>query len=148
MTDDDLLARIRAAFHDADPVPDGVLASGRSAFSWRTRDAGLAELARDEEARAARSVRGTAARALTFAGPGGLTVEIEVAGRGREITGRLVPATSARVTVRHLGTAPGELTAYADGSGQFALPSVPEGLFSLVFDLPDATSVVTSWVRL
>lgn len=148
MNDDDLMSRVRAAFEVLDPVPDDVLAAGRSALAWRMPSAALAELARDRAGHAG-GVRGGTGRALTFACPG-LTVEIEVSasGPGHEITGRLVPAAPAAVEVRHAGLAAGELTARAEDAGLFCLPRVPAGLVSLVLRLPDGTSVVTSWIRL
>jgi hypothetical protein len=54
----------------------------------------------------------------------------------------------ARVRVRHLALVPEQPAAEADPAGQFVLPDLPEGLVSIVFLLPDGTSVVTSWIRL
>ncbi|MDL4775082.1 hypothetical protein [Actinomadura xylanilytica] len=152
MTEDELFAQVRAAFHALDPVPGEVLAAGRSALGLRVPGAGVAGLVRDRARRpGGGGLRGggTALRALTFAAPGRV-VEADVSGSGRyrEIAGRIVPGVPALVRVRLLGTAPGELTDRADEAGQFAFPRVPEGLFSLYFQLPDGTSIVTSWIRL
>ncbi|WP_131764150.1 hypothetical protein [Actinomadura fibrosa] len=86
---------------------------------------------------------------LTFA-RGGLTVEVEVAGTGREreITGRLVPPSPVIVEVRHAEVAAGGAVGRTDGSGFFCLPRVPAGLVSLVLRFEGGTPVVTSWVRL
>ncbi|WP_242906193.1 hypothetical protein [Actinomadura terrae] len=149
MNDDELLARVRAAFDTLDPLPEAVLAAGRSALAWRTPSAVLAALTGDLAGRVAGTVRGGGVRALTFTGPG-LTVEVEVARSGwdREITGRLIPSADVVVYVRHPDLAPGEVTARVEASGLFCLPRVPDGVVSLDLRFPDGTSVVTSWIRL
>ncbi|WP_067483068.1 hypothetical protein [Actinomadura hibisca] len=149
MIDDELLGRVRAAFQAVDPVPEGVVAAGRAAFAWRVPGAGLAELADEQEERVLAGARGGRVRALTFTGAG-VTVEVEVhdTGRGRELTGRLTPAVAARVRLRHVGLESDGAVVEASASGHFVFAQVPEGLASLVFELPDASTVVTSWVRL
>jgi hypothetical protein len=144
MTDEELMAAVQQAFAELDPVPAEVLAAGRAAFDCREPGAALADLTADHGAAAA-GVR-SGARLLTFAGPDA-EVEIEVTGSGadREIAGRLEPPGPARIRVRHPD---GEVVARADRTGHFAVSAVPAGLVSLVFRLPDATSIVTSWVRL
>ncbi|MUN35964.1 hypothetical protein [Actinomadura litoris] len=127
MNDDELLARVRAAFETLDPLPEGVLAAGRSALAWRAPSSVLAGLTGDLAGRVASGVRG-----------GGV----------REITGRLIPSAAADVHVRQPGLAPGEVTARVEPGGLFCLPRVPEGVVSLDLRFPDGTSVVTSWVRL
>ncbi|TDD85772.1 hypothetical protein [Actinomadura rubrisoli] len=149
MNDDDLMAGVRAAFDLIDPVPETVVSAGRSAIGWRMPSARLAGLAADQPERVVDGVRGGPDRSLVFTLPG-LSVEIEVAGTGRdrEVTGRIVPSCPAAVHVRHRDLAPDGLTTRADSTGLFCLPQVPEGLVSLVLRFEDAASVVTSWVRL
>ncbi|MFC9972903.1 hypothetical protein ACFVH6_18625 [Spirillospora sp. NPDC127200] len=149
MIDDELLDRVRAAYQAIDPVPEGVVAAGRAALAWRVPGAELAELAHEQEGRVPAGTRGGPVRALTFTGAD-VTVEVEVhdTGRGRELTGRLTPPVAARVRLRCLGSAPDEAAAETSASGHFVFARVPEGLVSLVFELPDAASIVTSWVRL
>ncbi|WP_173095467.1 hypothetical protein [Actinomadura verrucosospora] len=148
MNDEELMAGARAAFDALDPVPEGVLAAARSALAWRTPSAALAELRHDRGARPAAGVRGGTGRSLAFGCPGA-SVEIEVAGDGRhrEITGRLVPPVDAEIVVRHRALPAGAPAVRTGPSGVFCLPRVPEGLVSLLFRLPDGSSVVTSWVR-
>ncbi|WP_433247550.1 hypothetical protein [Actinomadura nitritigenes] len=148
MNDEELMAGARAAFDVLDPVPEGVLAAARSALAWRTPAAALAELHRDGAVRPAAGLRGGTGRSLTFACPRS-AVEIEVTGDGRhrEITGRLVPPASAEIVVRHGGLPAGRAAGRTGPAGMFCLPQVPEGLVSLLFRLPDGSSVVTSWVR-
>jgi hypothetical protein len=149
VNDDELLARVRATFEALDPLPEGVLAAGRSALGWRTPSSVLAGLTGDLAGRVAGGVRGGGIRALTFASPG-LTVEVEAArtGQDREITGRLIPPSDVVVYVRHPDLEPGEMTARVEATGLFCLPRVPEGVVSLDLRFPDGTSVVTSWIRL
>jgi hypothetical protein len=141
--DEELMVDVRAAFDAFEPVPERVLAAGRATLARREPGATLAELVADSRS-GAPGVRG-ASRLLAFDGAG-LAVEVEVSGAGRdvELVGRLSPPAPAHVRVRHPG---GELTARVDRAGHFIVPGVPPGLVSLVFRLPDATSIVTSWVR-
>jgi hypothetical protein len=155
VNDEELMAGARAAFDVLDPVPEGVLAAARSALAWRTPAAVLAELRQDGAARPAAGVRGGTGRSLTFTCPRSAAesaesaVEIEVTGDGRhrELTGRLVPPVSAEIVVRHRDLPAGRPAGRTGPTGMFCLPEVPEGLVSLLFRLPDGSSVVTSWVR-
>jgi hypothetical protein len=164
-SDEVLLSRLRVAFAAVDPVPDQVSDAARAAFAWRTAPADpadptaltdptapaapaatLAELVADSAEGAPTGIRGDGdRRLLVFTGPD-VAVEIEVteAGSDREIVGRLAPPASAEVAVRHPG---GEVSASADRGGHF-VAAVPAGPVSLMFLLPDASSVVTSWVCL
>jgi hypothetical protein len=148
---DDLPARIRDTFQALDPVPAEVLAAGRSALTWRFPGAELAEpTAHPAQLHLAAGVRGAGAfRTLTLATSQTLIeLEIDAAGPARAIAGRLAPPVPAEIRVRHLALTPGQPAARADQAGHFALPALPEGLVSLVFLLPDGTSIVTSWIRL
>lgn len=138
MNDDELLGRLNAALP---PVPERTLALGHRAFTWYAPAATLAHLASDS-AEVPPGVRaGCPARALTFRGPG-IGVEIEVS--GREIVGQLMPPAEAEVTLRSPG---GERGTRTDDAGGFVLSEVPPGPVSLLFLLPDTTSVVTSWIH-
>jgi hypothetical protein len=148
MTDDEaLLALVGEALAAADPVPERVRAAALAAYARRRADAALAELSADSAGDVPAGVRaGYGARVLTFTGPD-VVVEIEVTGEGaeREIAGRLSPARPAQIAVRHPD---GELAGLADDAGHFVVRAVPAGPVSLAFALADASSVVTSWVRL
>lgn len=151
MTDDEaLLARVGEALAAADPMPERVRHEALAAYARRrvdAADAALAELSADSAGDVPAGVRGGyGGRVLTFAGPG-VVVEIEVTGEGAEleIAGRLSPARPARIAVRHPD---GELAARADDAGHFVVRAVPSGPVSLAFAMADASSVITSWVRL
>jgi hypothetical protein len=146
--DETLLGQVGAAFAALDPVPAQVRDAALAAFATRRPPAALAELSADsaDGLPAGTGVRGRhGPRLLVFTGPG-ITVEIEVTGddADREIAGRLAPPAPADIAVRHLH---GEVAAHADRAGHFVVPAVPAGPVSLVFVLPDASSIVTSWVR-
>ena len=136
-TDDELCALLHGLFP---PVSDQVLALGQTAFSWFEPAASLAPLT-SETIAAPSGVRGDGSRLLTFSGPR-VSVEVEV--RDREIVGQLAPPSAAEVILRSPG---GERGTRTDEAGAFALSGVPTGVVSLLFRLTDATSVVTSWIR-
>lgn len=138
LPDDERLAEaLRAAFP---PVPEHVLALGRATFAWFEPGAALAALT-SESLAAPPGVRGGGSRLLTFAGAR-VSVEIEVC--GQEIVGQLAPPAPAEVILR---SPAGERGTRTDEAGTFALSGVPAGVVSLLFRLPDATSVVTSWIH-
>jgi hypothetical protein len=158
--DDELLAELRALFTQIDP-PDPVLFDqARMAFSWRTIDADLAELAYDsladlEVMAAVRdgSMVGSGPRLLGFgtelAGEDdGLAVEVEVTTeRGRPtLVGQLMPPTPATVSVQRFGAAPDAAPVVpADDLGRFRIDPVPPGPVRLRIDLGDRV-IETSWV--
>jgi len=137
LTDDQLLDALRELLP---PLPERVLTLGYDAYAWFEPAAALAALTAEITGTPA-GVRGGGSRLLTFAAPR-LSVEIEVS--DRDIVGRLAPATVAEVVLR---SPRGERGTRTDETGAFALPGVPAGAVSLLFRLADATSVVTSWIR-
>jgi hypothetical protein len=146
---DPLVAQLRNVIEQADPIPDSVLAAAKASFVWRTIDAELAELVTDSLLTAASIRSGSAARLLTFEGPG-VEVEVEVADTGatRRLTGQLVPVTAATVIVRWSG---GSAEARADELGRFSVAEIPAGAVSLAITstLDGAPrSIVTSWVSI
>jgi hypothetical protein len=77
-----------------------------------------------------------------------LRIELEVSGSGpaRLITGRLVPARSARIEIRHVDHI---TTVAADPRGRFTAADVPAGSMSLRchIDAPDQPRVLaTPWL--
>lgn len=147
--DAQLLEELRAVVLRADPVPAEVEEAARAAYTWRTVDAELAELAYDsllDDDRLA-GVRGDdARRALTFEGPA-YTVELEVAEEGsrRRLLGQLVPPHAARIEVRHSG---GLLRLGADKVGRFSAAGVAAGPVSLRCHLEgvEGPPLDTAWV--
>ncbi|MDN3359366.1 carboxypeptidase-like regulatory domain-containing protein [Actinomadura sp. DC4] len=137
MNDEELAEALREVFP---PVPEHARALGRAAFAWFEPAAALATLT-SETVAVPSGVRGGGTRLLTFSGAR-ISVEVEVC--GREIVGQLAPPSAAEVVLRSPG---GERGTRTDEAGSFALSGVPPGVVSLLFRLADATSVVTSWIR-
>lgn len=137
MNDDELIGRLAEAFP---PVPERTLALGHAAFDWYVPAATLAAVTSDS-ADTPTGVRG-GPRALSFGGPEA-GVEIEV--REQEIVGQLIPPAGADVLLR---SPAGERGTRTDEAGGFVLLDVPSGPASLLFRLADASSVVTSWIRI
>jgi len=144
---DPMFATLRNVIDRADPVPQAVVEAARAAYTWRTIDAELAELAADS-AMATTGVRSTSApRLLTFEGAG-VEVEVEVAQTGstRHLSGQLVPMGAAQITVRWSS---GSQETTADDLGRFAMDHVPAGSVSLAI-LREGTEqpIVTSWISI
>jgi hypothetical protein len=137
VNDEELAEALREAFP---PVPEHVRELGQAAFAWFEPAAALATLTSESIATPS-GVRGGDTRLLTFAGAR-ISVEIEIC--GQEIVGQLAPPSPAEVILR---SPAGERGTRTDEAGVFALSGVPAGVVSLLFHLADATSVVTSWIR-
>jgi hypothetical protein len=104
--DDRLLDDLRATASSHDDIPPGVLDAARAAFTWRTIDAELADLATltfdsDTTDRELAGVRGTVeARLLSFEGAeGALEVELTVEAAEVRFVGQILPAAAATVFV-------------------------------------------------
>lgn len=146
-----LLGELRRVAAVLDPVPERLLEFGRASLSWRTVDAELAALlsdssVEDERLAAVRSASGV--RAVAFEA-GGLTIEVDVLGEGRQrtIVGQLVPPAAATVEVQ---TTSARLEVEADAQGLFRAEDVPAGQMRLrVTGHPAAgRPVETSWITI
>ncbi|MFG1777832.1 hypothetical protein ACGFIR_15230 [Micromonospora sp. NPDC049051] len=145
--DEALLAELRAALRDADPVPEHFLSAARAAFAWQSIDAELelAELTFDsvcdpEPAGLTRSTGST--RTLMFrSGP--VVVEIEVTSTG--IVGQVSPARGGRV-VAQTSVGPYEEVP-VDAVGFFSMGVPPAGPVQLCAHTSGFT-VATAWVSL
>ncbi len=148
-TSERLYEELRELMARADAVPPEVVGAAKGAFSWRTIDADLAQLAFDSmvdrETVLVRSDEADATRLLTFESAE-VTVELELedAGAMRRLTGRLVPAEAATVEIRHAG---GRLEVVADERGRFRAEIDP-GPMSLRWRTggDQATVVETDWL--
>lgn len=147
--DERLIESLRAIARRVDPVPEEVEDAARGAYTWRTVDAELAELAYDsllDDDRLAGVRADDAPRTLSFEGPT-YSVEIEVAEEGsqRRLLGQLVPPVAARIEVRHSG---GLLRLGADEVGRFSAAGVAAGPVSLrcLVEGVDGPPLDTAWV--
>jgi hypothetical protein len=143
--DDALLRELAAVVRVSDPVPPALLTFAREAFTWRTVDAELAELAADSRETAGAGLRGPGdVRLLTFtAGDLRLEIELLAVGADRSVVGELSPPGAARVTVQH---AEGELVEEADELGRFLLTGVPAGRIRVRCEPAGGTAIVTPWL--
>jgi hypothetical protein len=151
-SDDELLDELRGIAARVDPTPEFVLSAAKAAYTWRTIDDELAELAEltfDSalEEQGAGAVRGgEGPRMLTFETPE-VTIELEVTATGdtRSVVGQIVPPEAGRVELRHAG---GVAEAEVDELGRFSLERVERGPVSVRLhraSAPDAP-VVTDWL--
>jgi hypothetical protein len=153
MTDKDATteAELRAIFSHADPVPQLLDEAARTAFTWRTVDAELAELMRDSaeaEEEAGALVRGgSGPRQLSFESPR-LGIELEVVATGprsRRLDGQLLPPATATVTIER----PGEdgVSVQADELGRFSLDGLRAGVVRLHV-LLRGTQIAIPWTSI
>ena len=139
-----LLSALGEMFDQVDPVPPEVVRAGYAAFTWRTIDAELAELAEDSMLAGAGSVRGTDTRLLTFEAPSvSVVVEVTEMGERRKLVGQLIPACAAALRIEHPA---GATTVAVDEQGLFSAESLPAGPARVALTVPGGGAVVTSWV--
>lgn len=154
MTDYDATteAELRELFSHIDPVPPLLDDAARSAFTWRTVDAELAELMRDSaeaaDEEAGMLVRGgSGPRQLSFESPRlGIELEVTATGeRSRRLEGQLLPPASATVTVER----PGEdgVSVQADELGRFVLEGLRAGVVRLHVVLR-GTQIAIPWTTI
>jgi hypothetical protein len=145
VTDDELLAGLRAAASEADPVPEHVLAAARAAHVWAAVEGELLELRFDSLLDSGQTATrsGGGGRVLRFAAPGA-TAELHVAGTGAvAVVGQLDPAAAGEVELRHAG---GAARAPVDDLGRFTLDGIPPGPATLRWEAPDGRPVRTAWI--
>lgn len=148
LSDDELLAELRAALHE-EPVDDSVVRAAEAAFTWRTVDADLELLSLDASAWLADAVpvRGgnpVMPRTLVFRGERRgerLSVEVEIDDAG--IFGQLIPPQPGQVTL--VTVAGPQATTLADEVGCFSFPVGTSGPLRLECHL-DTDRFVTEWV--
>lgn len=153
--DEDLMNELRSLFTRLDPVEPGMVAQARSAYTWRTVDAELAELSFDSllDRELAGSVRddGTATlgpRMLGFGavvGDEDVAIEVEISpGPGDPVLiGQLLPAAAGTVELQRADGCTSVVR--ADDLGRFRVEPVPAGPLRL--RMRHAGRIVqTTWV--
>lgn len=141
--DDRLWSELQEAVRQADAVPPELRAAARGAFTWRTIDAELLELAEDAALTGVTAVRGQdgdGRRTLEFRGTD-LSISIELAAGGA--AGQLLPAGPNRLTRSTPDGATTEVE--VDESGFFRFPVAARETFRLQVEA-DGSSRVTPWV--
>lgn len=147
MTDDEeLLAALREAAAQADPVPELVLRNARAALSTRDLDAELAELTLDsDQLESAVRADGDDVRLLSFETPH-VSIELQVEyDRGRVglrglVTGASGPAEVEVGGERHVCP--------IDEEGWFTVSGLPRGATRVRVTGPDGRPVTTGWASL
>ena len=140
--DEALLRDLKDALADERAVTERARAAARAAFTWRTIDEELLDLAHDSES-ADLLVRGVAtARVLGFRGRE-LTLEVEF-DRGR-LTGQVIPGRVCQVSV--VTPTGNRWEVQSDESGVFTRPLDVSGPVRFVLDVGGHTQG-TAWVIL
>jgi len=140
--DEALLRDLKDAVADERAVTERARAAARAAFTWRTIDEELLDLAHDSES-ADLLVRGVAtARVLGFRGRE-LTLEVEF-DRGR-LTGQVIPGRVCQVSV--VTPTGNRWEVQSDESGVFTRPLDVSGPVRFVLDVGGHTQG-TAWVIL
>ncbi|GLW07924.1 hypothetical protein Misp01_30540 [Microtetraspora sp. NBRC 13810] len=146
MIDDEALIAALSLAAGRDPVPAGVPAAARHAYTRRTPGAVTAGRVGVPAASGIRS--GGGPRLLRFAAAGlAVDVEITVTDGLVDLAGQVtpVPAPGAHVEIRtlHLGQ-----TRALSETGHFAATGLPPGWFSIVCHRPSGPPIATSWARI
>lgn len=143
LSDDELLAELRAAVAEADLVTDRQRAAAQAAFTWRTVDQELAELLHDS-ALEMTGVRGAddAPRTLSFAS-GALTLEVEV--DGDVVIGQVIGADAQSVTLQR--SIADDQPLDVDSAGFFRIEGVGPGPIRFVVQAGDWT-LTSPWVAI
>jgi hypothetical protein len=142
-----LLSLLREGLDKTDPVPADVTDFARTALSWRTIDAELAEIAYDssEETPPVGVRSAVTARMLSFE-VGHWTIDIEYNAATGRLIGQVEPA---REVIVELHLAGGPAVSIADELGRFDFDGVLPGPVSLVFRTAGDLEVVkTEWTVL
>lgn len=143
-----ILARLRKGLAAVDSPPEDVTRFAEAAFTWRTIDAELAEIAFDSaESESPAGVRGPGtARALSFESEA-ISIEVEYHRDTERLIGQIAPIQPARIELRR---ADGTTETETDDLGRFTFDGVTPGPASLVCRLArDAAQVVkTDWTLL
>lgn len=142
-SDSDLERVLGDALTSEREVPDDWREAARAAYAWRTVDQELMALTHDSLTDAGAAVRGEADQRVLEFGAGGLSLEVER--DGRQLAGRLVPATVGELTLE--STTGDRRTTGTDESGFFLLDGVDEALVRFVVRAGERT-LVTEWVSL
>jgi putative component of toxin-antitoxin plasmid stabilization module len=146
--DDQLLAAMGAALHEAQDVPPAFVAAGKAAYTWHTIDAELAALTYDSAAdppqqpALTRAERATL-RDLTFSST---RVKIHLRVTDQALHGQVVPVGESVVEL-HTKDGPAD-SVTTDEDGWFVVRPIPIGSFRLLCRLVDGTAALTDWFAL
>ncbi len=145
--DEQLLAALRESMRARQAVPDEFVEMGKSAYTWHTIDAELAQLTYDSSTDGERTVavrsETASIRALTFTSAH-LSIELEV--NEDCLLGQIAPPRAGTLETQ---TRAGATTSTPVGEiGCFAVDPLPASPFRLRFRTSDGIVAVTGWVTL
>jgi hypothetical protein len=155
-SDEDLIAWLRRAVADVDPVPDQVLIAARAAISTRDLDGELAVLVADSHAQDDQSLGAlfepvrshtppqNRPRLLTFAG-GGVQIDLELGPRQGlvDVVGQFTGSAPGECAIQHASMEWRRLD--VDELGRFLFSGLPPGPVRLRCQSTRATPVITAW---
>ena len=147
--DEQLLAALRESMRARQAVPDEFVEMGKSAYTWHSIDAELAQLTydsgREQDRDVAASVRSETAsiRALTFTSAH-FSLELEVT--ESSLLGQIIPPLAG--TVETQTRAGATTTTPVDEIGCFAVDPIPPSPFRLRCRITDGADVLTGWITL
>lgn len=145
--DEQFLAAVDEALHEAREVPRHFLEMWKASFSWREIDAELAALTYDSATddtlmTATRTERATL-RDLTFATPN-LKIHIQVTAKA--LQGQIVPPQRSTLELRTTDNPTTVVT--TDDDGWFTLQPIPIGSFRLYCRTESDITALTDWFAL
>jgi hypothetical protein len=145
--DEQLLAALGEAIRARQVVPEEFVEMGKSAYTWHTIDAELAQLTYDSNTDGERTVavrsETASIRALTFTSAH-LSMELEV--NEDCLLGQVRPPQGG--TLEAQTRAGATTTTPVDEIGCFAVDPIPASPFRLRFRTTDGIDAVTGWVTL
>ncbi|MGY1603699.1 hypothetical protein [Geodermatophilus sp. SYSU D00815] len=139
--DEDLLRALGEALREADAVPPRITETGKALFGLYTLDADLAALASDAAAPAGVRAAPAGTRELDFT-TGGLTLHVEVSGRG--VSGQVVPPQAGEVDLQTADGRPRRVP--VDELGWFTVAPPPREEFRLLFLGSGGARALTGWI--
>jgi hypothetical protein len=145
--DNTLLAVLREALASREAVPAPFVEAGKSAYTWHSIDAELAQLTfdsrRDADAIASTRSESASIRALTFQSVR-FTIEVEITDDA--LLGQLIPPQSGTAEMQ---TRAGDVsTTSIDEVGCLAISPKPDSPFRLRIRTQGQADVVTGWLTL
>jgi hypothetical protein len=144
--DEQLLAALGEAIRAREEVPAWFIETAKSAYTWHTIDAELAQLTYDSQRDTARAAvtrsENASIRALTFTSAQ-LSIELEVT--ENSLLGQVIPPRAGTLEVH---TKAGVANLPVDEIGCFTVEPIPASPFRLRCRTDDGADVLTGWITL
>ncbi len=147
--DADLLQQLGLIVDVVDPVPDGVIATGKALFALRDVDAELMQVVETDALESA--VRGPSASRMHFFELGDLSLDVEltIGDPFAEVLGAVVLTSGEPVPTGCTVVLETTSASYSTGvepDGRFTLTHVPLGLLRFRMERSDHPPLLTPWV--